>query len=158
MEMRAIHDMLAGHPFFAGLDDNEICYIAGCGANLHMPAGHELFTEGDRANTFYVVQEGLVAIELHVPGLVVDRVGPGGVVGWSWLFPPYQRQFDARAVEDLTAIALDGARMRTKCDEDTDLGYRLMQRFARLANERMQTARVQLLELVDTKKSRAGAG
>ncbi|WP_433732447.1 hypothetical protein ACQP2Y_23335 [Actinoplanes sp. CA-051413] len=33
-----------------------------------------------------------VALDFHVPGrgdIVIERVGAGGVVGWSWLLPPY---------------------------------------------------------------------
>ena len=55
------------------------------------------------------------------------------MLGWSWLFPPYRWTFDARAAEETSVIALDGVCLRGKCEDDTDLGYRLMQRFAQLA-------------------------
>ena len=40
----------AGHPFFAGLDDDAICRSAGCAINVHFQAGEYLFREGDPAD------------------------------------------------------------------------------------------------------------
>ena len=58
------------------------------------------------------------------------------MIGYSWLFPPYRWRFDARAVEPVRALALDGQCLRGKCDEDPVLGYELMKRFARIALQR----------------------
>ena len=69
------------------------------------------------------------------------------MLGWSWLFPPYRWQFDARATAETSAIALDGACLRGKCDDDSALGYRLMQRFAQLIQQRLQQTRLQLLDV-----------
>lgn len=150
MDMRGIRDLLAAHPFFADLDENDVDFIAGCGGNVWFGSGETIFEEGSQANTLYVIRQGKVAIETQVPGrpgIVIDTVGPGDVVGWSWLFPPHRWHFDARVVEETGAIALDGACLRAKLDEDTALGYLLMQRFARMAGERMQATRLRLLDL-----------
>jgi CRP/FNR family transcriptional regulator, cyclic AMP receptor protein len=69
------------------------------------------------------------------------------VLDWSWLFPPYRWTTDASAVDDTSAVVLDGACLRDKCDADNSLGYRLMLRFAQLAHQRMQQMRLQLLDL-----------
>jgi CRP/FNR family cyclic AMP-dependent transcriptional regulator len=60
------------------------------------------------------------------------------VLGWSWLFPPYRWSFDARAVQDVRAIRVDGACLRGKCDEDPAMGYALMQNFSRLMIQRVE--------------------
>ena len=79
--------------------------------------------------------------------LMIATLGDGTVVGWSWLFPPYRWSFDARAIEDTRAIAFDGACLRGKCDSDHELGYVLMQRFAQIILDRLQAARLQLLDV-----------
>jgi CRP/FNR family cyclic AMP-dependent transcriptional regulator len=61
--------------------------------------------------------------------------------------PPYRWAFDARAVEPTAAVALDGACLRGKCDEDPALGYALLQRFSLVMVERLQAARVRLLDV-----------
>ena len=61
---------------------------------------------------------------------MIQTLGEDDVIGYSWLFPPYRWRFDARAVEPLRALALDGQCLRGKCDDDPVLGYELMKRFA----------------------------
>ncbi len=153
MNVREIRDLLAAEPFFRDLDPGYLDFIAGCGTNVHFDAGTMIFREGEPANTFYVLRHGKVALEIHVPqraALVIETLGAGEVFDWSWLFPPYRWQFDARAVDGTSAIALDGACLRQKCDEDTRLGYLLMQRFTQVTQERLQATRLQLLDVYGT--------
>jgi hypothetical protein len=68
-------------------------------------------------------------------------------VGWSWLVAPYRWTFDARATEDTTVIAFDGACLRSKCQTDPALGYDLLQRVVQVMSARLHSARVRLLDL-----------
>jgi CRP-like cAMP-binding protein len=150
MTVRSIRDLLETQPTFAGLDTDDLDVIAGCGRNVKIDAGTWLFREGAAAGTFFAIRAGRATIEIRVPqggSLVLDTVGPGEVLGWSWLFPPYRWHFDARAAEDVHAVALDGECLRGKCADDPRLGYDLMQRFAQLMLDRLQSARVRLLDL-----------
>jgi CRP/FNR family transcriptional regulator, cyclic AMP receptor protein len=145
-----IRDLLARHTFFAELEPGDLDLIAGCGRNVVFPAGSTIARTGEPANLFFVVREGRIAMEVDTPGrgsLVVDTAGPGGVVGWSWLFPPYEWSFDARAAAEVHAIALDGACLRGKCDRDPALGYRLMKRFSAGLADRLEATRLRLLDL-----------
>ena len=147
---RSIRDLIVGHEFFAALEPADIDLVAGCGRNVVFPAGATIAHAGDAADTFYVVRDGRVALEVHSPGrgtLVVDTAGTGDVAGWSWLFPPYEWRFDARAEREVHAVALDGACLRAKCDEDPAFGYRLLKRFSAVVVERLETARLRLLDL-----------
>ena len=149
-QLRSIEDLVAEHQLLADLPEPDHQLIAGCGRNVHVLAGRYLFHEGEAADLFYLVRSGRVAVELAAPArdpLVITTVGPGGIVGWSWLFPPYEWRFDARALDDVSAVAIDGACLRQKCEVDHSLGYRLMQRFAQLAVDHLQAARIQLLDL-----------
>jgi CRP-like cAMP-binding protein len=74
-------------------------------------------------------------------------LGPGDILGWSWLFPPYVWKFDARAREAVRATAFDGACLRKKCDADPAMGYELMKRLAHLVSKRLEATRLQLLDL-----------
>ena len=148
--MRTMKELLEAHPFFAGLDDEAIELVVGCATNVHFDPDEYLFRLGDPADRFYVVRHGRVALELHVPGSgqqVVDTVEEDQVLGWSWLVPPHHRFLDARAVVPSSAISLDGVCIRTKCDDDPVLGYAFMQRVAQVMYQRLQSARVRLLDL-----------
>ncbi len=97
-------------------------------------------------------------MEIHLPqggSLVLDTIGPGEVLGWSWLFPPYRWHFDARAVDDVRAIALDGACLRGKCEQDPQLGFELVRRFAQLVLDRLQSTRLRLVDLYGETTGRA---
>ena len=148
--METLEPILARHPFFAGLEPRHLALLVGCASNVRFAAGEFLFRAGEAADRFFLVREGHVAIEIVPPGApphTVQTVGTGDVLGWSWLVPPYQWRFDARAVEDTRALALDGRCLRGKCEADHDLGYELLRRVAQVMEERLQATRLQLLDV-----------
>ena len=148
--MQTLEPLLRRHGFFSGLSEDDLAFVAGCASNVRYSDGIYLGREGEPANQFFIVRDGKVALEISGPGrgsIAIGTVGEGGIVGFSWLFGPHQWQFDARAVGTVRAIAMDGVCLRTKCEQDTRLGFDLMQRFARVAVERLQAARLQLLDV-----------
>ena len=147
---QTLEPLLRGHKFFAGLDSEYLTLLTGCASNVVFAADSFLFREGEPAETFYLIREGKVALEIAAPGrgaLVVQTLGPGDVAGFSWLFDPHRWEFDGRAVERVLAVQMDGACLRGKCDADPRLGYELMQRFAGLMTTRLQATRLQLLDV-----------
>ena len=110
--------------------------------------GDLLLEQGGEASKFYVIRAGRVSIELHTErsSRVLQTVGPGGIVGWSWLFKPFRWHFAARAAERTRALRVDAERIRSACDEDPRVGYELYSRFSLLLFERLRATREQLLE------------
>jgi CRP-like cAMP-binding protein len=148
--LQTLDELVAASPLFAGLDPQHVELISGCGHIEPFARGDRLFREGDVADTFFLIRRGRVALATHVPGrgdVTIETLEPGEVVGWSWLFEPYRWHFDARAVEDVGAVAFDGACLRGKCDADAALGYELMRRFAQVMIDRLQHTRTRLLDL-----------
>ncbi len=148
--IRGLEELLAEHPFFRDLPPEDIALIAGCGRNVHFEEGEYIFREGEPADHFYLIRHGRVALEIFAPErgpLVIETIGEGEVLGWSWLFPPYRWSSDARASEPTRAVALDGACLRGKCEDDLRLGYELMRRFAQVIMGRLQATRVRLLDI-----------
>lgn len=148
--MRSISDLLAQHPFFADLTDDQFELIAGCGVNKHFRADEQILRVSDPADVFYVLRSGKVAIEVDTPRrgpIIIETLSAGDILGVSWLLPPYRWAFDARAVEPTSAIGLDAACLRGKCDEDAVLGYTLFKLFAGLVRDRLVTTRMQILDL-----------
>lgn len=151
--MREIDALLADHPFFRGLLPDDLALIAGCGSNVRFDVGAYLFHEGDPSDRFYLIRHGRVAIEISSPGrgrMTISTLGPGDMLGWSWLVPPYSKQSDARALELVRATAFDGACIRKKCEEDPRLGYELLKRFAQIIGQRLRATRMQLLDVYGT--------
>ena len=148
--METLEPILAKHPFLKGLKPEHLKILVGCASNVRFNAGQFLFHEGEEANEFYMIREGKVAVQIQGAErgpITVQTIGEGEVLGWSWLIPPYRWRFDVKALELTRAIALDGKCLRAKSEEDHDLGYQLLRRFAGIIVERLEAARLQLLDV-----------
>jgi CRP/FNR family cyclic AMP-dependent transcriptional regulator len=148
--MESLEPILAEHPFLKGLEPRYLKLIVGCASNVRFRADQYLFREGEEANQFYMIRHGKVGVEIRGgkrDPIIVETIGEGGVLGWSWLIPPYRWHFDARAMELTRAIALDGKCLRTKSEEDHNLGYELLKRFSDIIVERLDATRLQLLDI-----------
>jgi len=150
--METLEGILAEHPFFKELEPCYLQLLVGCASNVRFNAGEFLFREGEDANRFYLLRQGKVALQVVTHGrepITIQTIGEGEVLGWSWLIPPYRWRFAAHATEPVRALALDGKCLRTKCEEDHDLGYALLKRFSHVVEQRLQATRMQLLEIYD---------
>lgn len=152
-----LEPILRAHPFFEGLPDPDVALITGCAKNVRFDAGAVLARERDPADQFYVIREGRVSLEFPCPSggaVKIQTLDAGEVVGWSWLMPPFEWQFDIVAVTPVRALEMNGECLRRKCDADPRLGYELMKRFSVIMAERLAGTRLQLLDLYGVGDSR----
>lgn len=148
--LRSLDAVLSEAPLFAGMSESQLELLAGCAANVRFERGVPLLRRGDPADAFYLIRHGSVALETFVPGrgpVVIETLEPGEVLGWSWLFPPYRWHLDARALTVVSALGVDGACLRGKCEADPRLGYDLMTRFSQVLIERLQWTRLRLIDV-----------
>ena len=98
----------------------------------------------------WLIHDGCVALDLAIPGrgeVVVQTLGPGDVLGWSWLIPPYEWHFGAVATRATAATKLDTAQLRRLADEDPQFGYALALTLFQACVQRLQATRSRLLDL-----------
>lgn len=148
--METIEPLLVSHPVFSGLKPEHFKLLVGCASNVVFNEGQAIFHEGEEANKFFIIRHGRVIVETYSPekGTVgIQSCGPGDVLGWSWLVSPFRWHFDARATEQSRLIALDATCLRTKCDNDHDLGYAMMKVFTEIITDRLEATRLQLLDV-----------
>jgi CRP/FNR family transcriptional regulator, cyclic AMP receptor protein len=141
----SIRTYLAQAAFFRGLSSEHLDQLASYGSAMRYSAQQRLFKSDTDADKFYIVRDGKVAVEIPaVEGepLRLQSLGNHGVLGWSWLIPPYRWLFDARALVASDIIVMDGVKLRAHCESDQALGYQLFKRFAVLMNERLNASRV----------------
>lgn len=147
-ERSELEPILTAHPFFAGFSPGQIHTLATCAAPVCFQPGAMITRANEPADKCYIIREGRLALEVSPPGrgaIIIETLADGDVLGWSWLFPPYTWNLDARPMETVTALALDGKALRARMEQDHDLGYLLHARFARLMLERIRALREQLL-------------
>jgi CRP-like cAMP-binding protein len=148
--VKAVESVLGDHPFLGGLKPQHRCLLADSAMRMHYNAGELIFREDDPANRFYLIEQGRVSLESHRKDkepVALQIIGPGDVLGWSWLFPPYSWQFHARALEPTTAIFFYGTRLREQCERDHAFGYEMTKRMAQVVIRRLQATRKQLLSI-----------
>lgn len=114
------------------------------------PAGARLFEEGGHADRFWIVRTGTVALDMHVPGRrspVIETLGHGQLIGWSWMFSPYVWQLGAEAATPVRAHEFDAMAVRMMCRDDPEFGVSVGQWVGRVLAHRLHAARTRLLDL-----------
>ena len=147
--VKAVEEVIAAHPFLKGLSPAHLRVLADNAMRMTYASNDYIFREGDQANRFYLIERGQVVLEAsaqYETPVSIQTLGPGDVLGWSWLYPPYRWHFDARTAEPTMAIFFYGTRLREQCEEDHSLGYELMKRMSNVLIQRLQATRKQLLE------------
>jgi CRP/FNR family transcriptional regulator, cyclic AMP receptor protein len=156
MTLENLANTLREHPFLQGFTAEHIDKLAAMASEVRFGKGALIFREGDESSFFYLLLAGKVALETNAPGRIVRivTVGPGEELGWSSVTPSHSKQFQARSLEETQALAFDGVRLQHACDEDCRFGYTLMTAMLRVVAHRLQSTRLQLLDMY----SPCGAG
>ena len=150
MNPQTLEQAVAAHPFLMGVNEHHIRLLADSAMQTTFEAGELIFREGETANRFYLIESGKVVLESPGKGnepVTIDVVGAGDLLGWSWLFPPFEWHFTARAVEPTNAIFFYGTVLREYCDADPSLGFELFKRMSEVMIKRLQSARTRLLKV-----------
>jgi len=162
--VKTVCDLVAEQRFFKGLSPAQLHALAENARQTWFEAGEVIFRDGDPANRFYLIVEGKVAFESLAGGgrtALLQNIGAGELLGWSWIFAPYIWRVRARALEPTEAIFFYGTRLLYQCDADHDLGYEMFKRVAEVMMRRLQTTRELLMqkqraELATTRDWRPG--
>lgn len=134
--------------FLHGMQASQLDALAQAASEVMFPARHRIFADGDYADKFWLVQSGYVALDVLVPGqgqVVIGRVGIGGLVGWSWLLPPFQWAFGAVCVTEVRTFQFNAQTVRNLCAADPALRDEFTRRLLRVLTGRLQETRTRLI-------------
>jgi CRP/FNR family transcriptional regulator, cyclic AMP receptor protein len=140
---------LADHPFFSSMPSVVVNELGTHAYRHDYPAGSVVFQEGGAADQFMVIRQGLIKLDIEVPGrgrVDIETVGADTVLGWSWLFSPYRWHLGAVALERTKVLAFDASALRGLMAADSLIGYELMRRVAAVMLDRLQATRRRLGE------------
>ena len=145
----SIAKQLRDSSLFGGLAPDFVEFLAAHARVRRLKENEVVFHYGERAQRFYLVAKGHVSVEVAAiegPSLQLQDLGPGTVLGWSWLIPPHRWSFQARAKTPAEVIEFDGVAVLAQCEANPIFGYQLLKRFSALMSERLQHARQRMLE------------
>lgn len=78
------------HAFFEGFPEALFKELRTCADQVPYGVDEFIYRQGDPAEAFLILQ-GRIALELyggHHGAMIVQTVGEGEILGWSWLFLP----------------------------------------------------------------------
>ena len=149
MDTASIRQLIAGNKFFSGLEDTAIDFLAANASPRQLTEGQMLFHQGEPADHFYLMRAGHLSLEIPAiegPVLELQDIGPGQIVGWSWLIPPGQWQFQARARTAIDCLQFDGKAILAHCEAEPAFGFEIARRFSGLMSERLHFARQKMMQ------------
>jgi CRP-like cAMP-binding protein len=155
----SILDAVRHHPFVQGLTPEHCATLAGLARRASYGKDDVIFREGDDRHEFFLLLDGRVALEMVVQGkpLRVATLEGGDELGWSAVIVDRGKHFQARALEPVEALAFDGYKLLDTCRADTGFGYKIMHRLLGVVSERLQAARLQVVDKYSPVARRAGA-
>ena len=147
------------HPFTQGLTPEHCATLAGLARRESFAKDQIIFREGDPKHEFFLLLTGRVALEMVVQGkaLRVHNLEAGDELGWSAVLMGGGKRFQARALEPVEALAFDGYKLLDTCRTDNSFGYKIMHRLLGVVSERLQAARLQVLDMYSPVAKKAGA-
>jgi CRP-like cAMP-binding protein len=136
--------------FLKDVSDEFLDRLAPLAQTVSVRAGSLVFRQGDVANSFYLLLEGSVSLEICAPAIGCKRiltVEPGELLGWSPALAQPRMTATARALTDVLAVRLDAAGCLAICESEPRFGYELMKRTAIALAKRLNATRLQLLNV-----------
>jgi CRP-like cAMP-binding protein len=138
---------LQGIGFLHGIDPAHLEQIASISEVCDYDPKEILFHEGEEADYVYFVVTGKIMLEL-CPSTIYQKslmsVGPGEMLGWSAFVEQCNYASTGVVVAPTQLIRIEGKRLRSICDNDTEFGYDFMHRIMRGLAKRLTTTWTQL--------------
>ena len=150
--------VLHQHPFVAEFREEHVARLATMAKEVHFDEGQVIFHEGDDYSVFYLLGEGMVALELEVPGQVlrVQTLYAGDELDWSAVLPQARKHFQARALSPVTALAFEGPQLLASFKSDPEFGLAFMLRLMGVVSERLRATELQLVDMYSPVAKAAG--
>ncbi|MGB5951975.1 MAG: cyclic nucleotide-binding domain-containing protein, partial [Ornithinimicrobium sp.] len=116
-------------PLFAALDQDSADRLIESMAASECLKGEEIFHEGDRGDSLYVITRGKVKLGRSSSDgreSLIAVLGPGEMFGELSLFDPGPRLTSATAVNDTDLIALHNKDLRSFISEHPEVGMQML--------------------------------
>jgi signal-transduction protein with cAMP-binding, CBS, and nucleotidyltransferase domain len=145
---------------FGGMEDRELQEIARACRVREFSKGAQVFQAGDPAESLFLVNRGKVVLRFKVTyhavstEISLDKVSQGDAFGWSALTHPFRYTLSAYVTEDSELVELKEGDIKRICQDNTHLGYTLMNNIAKIIGQRFSSIQAILIQEIqqDLKK------
>ena len=149
MDVSQFKEKVLEQPYFTDIKPEYLDILVKTASEVSFEKGHFLLTKGSDANNLYMLSSGKVNIEIdgeEKGPITIQSIGVGDIIGWSWLVPPFEWQFDAIVIEPTNVLKFDGVALRNTCEENHGFGYDLIKRVTTVMTNRLLSTRLKLME------------
>lgn len=146
----SLEELRVNSQLLADLSEDSFRFLESVAEEVTFEAGTVIFEEDGPAENFFLITDGKVGLEVPPrtrPAELIETLGPGDLLGVSWLFPHYRWNWRARALAATTVISFDAEAVRNRCDHDTALALNVHRAVAKEAVRRLHQTRLRLLDL-----------
>jgi CRP/FNR family cyclic AMP-dependent transcriptional regulator len=147
--MTDIKSQLKKNLNFKDLKDEDLKLLSENAQYIEFDPEAFIFSAREKANNFYLIISGRVAIQIfsHEKGeIVLEEMGPGELLGWSWLKEPYTWYFDAYSLKKTGLIAFNAEFIRTSMKKNPAFGFKIQEVFMYVIIERLKATRLRLFK------------
>jgi CRP/FNR family cyclic AMP-dependent transcriptional regulator len=150
--------LLQRHPFSKDFEPPQIERLAALARAVSFAPEQVIFRAGDECADFFLIVNGRVALEMPVDKhmLRIQTLAGGDEFGFSVLIRGRTMTFQARALQPVEALAIDGATLLDTCHQDPHFGFSLMRQMLLIVSERLDATRLQLMDTYSPVAKRAG--
>lgn len=136
---------------FQGFAPAQLEQLAPILKHEHFHPGETIFEQGETASHLFILLNGEVVVRYKPydgPPLVVSRVRPGGVFGWSAAMMREIYSSGAEAKVESEAFRISNCELRQFCEQYPDSGSLLLSRLAEVIAERPKETHTQIVTIL----------
>ncbi|CAB1055604.1 hypothetical protein D1BOALGB6SA_337 [Olavius sp. associated proteobacterium Delta 1] len=118
---------------------------------LHFDKNEYIFRQGDKAERFFMLQQGKVLLEQRITDKItvsVSAIKPGYSFGWSAMLDEEFFTTDAICAEACEVFSFRDKKIKTLFEKDHSLGFIMSQRLLRIMKKRYNIRTEQFIKTI----------
>jgi CRP/FNR family transcriptional regulator, cyclic AMP receptor protein len=146
-------EILRRYPIFGVFNEAQLRTLAMITEEMRIPKDKTIFEENNPANElFFLVEGGIDLINIVQEQIRPENrrefsageVNPGELFGVSSFIKPFKYTTSAKTNTDSTVLIIDVVKLKNVIENDTVLGYLMIQQVAQQLLERLNLLRIQI--------------
>ncbi|PKO07941.1 MAG: hypothetical protein CVU40_18035 [Chloroflexi bacterium HGW-Chloroflexi-2] len=144
------HQELAALPIFNSFKPYQTQLIKPFIEFCSFPANMVIFHQGDRADNFYILATGEIALHFKPydgPSLVMTKITSGDVFGWSAALGRSKYSATAIAANDIKVIRMQASNLQKLCAIDPETAALFLDRLVGVISGKLRGSHQEILNL-----------
>ncbi len=132
---------------FANLDERQLAMVETCCEIIQYPAGAIIYQQNSPAQKMFIILSGMVSLDDVVDNFTFisyERRGHKSIIGTASLIGQKLYSLTATCLEPTEVIAIDVPRLEAICEQDSEVGFKVMTEVAFIFFQRYERAKTRL--------------